>query len=1029
MAKLTARSVMGKAAARAVRPRGRLSVGQWADNHRILTSKGSGEVGRWRTSRNPMLREIMECLSVHSPVREIWVMKSSQVGATELSVNWIGYTMEYAPGPMMVLMPTLDARDSWKTQKLNPLLTDTPCIRDMLGGQRSRDAANNKELIDFPGGILFLSGGNSPNSYAQKSARNLMMDDLDRFPTAVGDEGDPVELARSRVKSFVRHKLLFISTPTIKGASLIERGYEAGDQRKYHVACPHCDQRQVLHWAQIRASEDIKSAYYICENGCVIDEYYKTSMLAGGGWVAEHPERKVRSYHISALYAPIGLGPSWLDLVLHFKRVHLDPVQLKTFINQNLGEAWEDQSEKLKSHELAKRAGDFSLGTIPPGVLAITAGIDTQDKWLAITLLGWGAPSHEHGPARLWVLDWAEIQGDTANPQVWNELEAYLHRPLINSYGKSLRIRAAGIDSRGHRAEEVKNFVMRQSLKVQVYAVQGSTSRLGRAIAQTGSVPTKTNSGKLLRHGYMLWNVGTEYCKDHIFANLSADGERSPDERVFNFPQGLETEYFDGLLSEVYDPDKKRYVQRLGAKYLRNEPLDCFDAETEVLTVAGWKLFAKLTAIDLLATVNLAIDEIEYQAPQGLIARHYCGEMVELKSTHIDILVTPGHRMITLKKKQVSTAPGKRKWSFDVSPEITLAKDLTVHHCIKIKSTWRGSEKKNVIITPSVSRRGVKIQPTQKIDSKDLAALMGWWISEGSVFSGRSKTQGNMRHRVEISQTKPEQRAVIRELLGRLPWKWAENKKGFICTSKQLYEYVIQFGRYQHERRVPQWIKDSSPDIIEQFLFAAIAGDGWTQQRKPHHRVSRVYATTSAQLADDIQELFIKIGNAATMRNVNPAGWKINGRSGDACRTQYHVYERLASRAYLDGGGAGKRGFFGKKVHYDGMVYCATVPNGTLILRRGGKTFIAGNCTVYAWAVGHHRNINIGRGRTGRPDLKYWERLAVMLEDGSPIAEYSNPSGAPTITAPASEIKRVPDYNNRTSRHSELMARLRRRHE
>jgi phage terminase large subunit GpA-like protein len=515
-----------------------------------------------------MLREIMDCLSLHSSVREVWVMKSSQVGVTEASVNWIGYTMEYAPGPAMVLMPTLEARDTWKVQKLNPLLTDTPCIRDMLGGLRSRDAAFSKELIDFPGGILFLAGGNSPNSYAQKSVRNLMMDDLDRFPAQIGDEGDPVELARSRVKAFVRHKLLFASTPTIKGASLIERGYDDGDKRKYHVVCPHCQEQQILRWEQVRANVTLTAAHYICEQGCIIEEHHKPAMLECGVWIAEHPDRRVRSYHISALYAPIGLGPSWLDLVVQFKRLHKDPVQLKTFINQNLGEAWEDQTDKLKSHDLAKRIGEFALSNIPPGCLALTCGIDTQDKWLAITLLGWGA-NGQH-----WIVDWTELQGDTTNIQVWDELEAWLHAKRFNSYGKEMRIRAAGIDSRGHRTEQVKEFVMRTTHRIPIYSVQGATNRIGRAIAQTGSSPSKTYTGKVIKHGYLVWNVGTEHCKDFIFAHLGADGEKPAEARTFNFAQGLDTEYFDGLLSEVYDPEKKRYIPRIGQKHKRNEPLD-----------------------------------------------------------------------------------------------------------------------------------------------------------------------------------------------------------------------------------------------------------------------------------------------------------------------------------------------------------------------------------------------------------------------------------------------------------------------
>ncbi|MTW38009.1 phage terminase large subunit family protein, partial [Streptococcus pneumoniae] len=90
---------------------------------------------------------------------------------TEALVNVLGYTMDHAPCPAMVMMPSLEARDSWKVQKLNPLLQETPAVRDLLGGVRSRDAANRQDLIDFPGGVLFLAGGNSANSYAQKSVR------------------------------------------------------------------------------------------------------------------------------------------------------------------------------------------------------------------------------------------------------------------------------------------------------------------------------------------------------------------------------------------------------------------------------------------------------------------------------------------------------------------------------------------------------------------------------------------------------------------------------------------------------------------------------------------------------------------------------------------------------------------------------------------------------------------------------------------------------------------------------------------
>src|SRR5574340_924538 len=558
--------------ARAVKPRDRLTVSDWADRHRVLSSKQSGERGRWRTSRNPILREIMDCLSATSQVREVVVMKSSQVGVTEAMVNAIGYTMHHAPAPMMVLMPTLDARDKWKQQKLNPLLQDEGVVRDILGGMKSRDAANSKDSIDFPGGILFLAGGNSPNSYAQVTAQRVMMDDLDRFPGEIGEEGDPVALARGRCKSFPRYKLLLVSTPTIRESSLIEREYRLTDQRRYHVHCPACGHGQPLAWENLKWDQATKppaSAWYECaECGHAIEEHHKPELLAGGKWVPAHPEVKRRGYHVSALYAPIGLGPSWLDLATKFLEAKADPGTLKTFVNTDLGETWEDQTTALKTNELEKRMEvEFDLGQIPPGVVALTAFIDTQDSWLDCHLLGW----HEGGYR---LIDWHQIHGDTARPEPWDEAAAWLNAPRTNAWGRPVRIHAAGVDSRGHRGQQVRAFVQRQDLRVRVLACQGSTSRMGRAISVTPSYPDKDRKGRTIKGGYAVWNIGTEFCKDYLYGHLVADGALPVEERRYRFPAGLPTEYFDGLLSEVYNPETKRYEHKKGARFKRNEPLD-----------------------------------------------------------------------------------------------------------------------------------------------------------------------------------------------------------------------------------------------------------------------------------------------------------------------------------------------------------------------------------------------------------------------------------------------------------------------
>src|SRR5215207_9768453 len=77
-----------------------LTVSEWSDRHRMLSSKASAEPGRWRTSRTPYLQEIMDSLSPTSPVERVVFMKGVQIGATECGCCWIGYVIHHAPGPM-----------------------------------------------------------------------------------------------------------------------------------------------------------------------------------------------------------------------------------------------------------------------------------------------------------------------------------------------------------------------------------------------------------------------------------------------------------------------------------------------------------------------------------------------------------------------------------------------------------------------------------------------------------------------------------------------------------------------------------------------------------------------------------------------------------------------------------------------------------------------------------------------------------------------------------------------------------------
>lgn len=579
------------ALARACRPRKRLTVSQWADAHRVLTSKASSEAGQWKTSRVPFAREIMDCLSVESPVQSVSIMKAAQITGTEIALNWTGYVMDHAPAAMLVVVPTLDVRERWVKQRLDPMLTETPRLAELFDAKRRRAGANTEGLKDYPGGMLILGGANSAASLAAMPIKYTVNDELDRFPWEVGEEGDPHELIRARQRTFPRRKELNISTPTIKDASRIEGLYLAGDQRRYHVPCPHCHELLVLHWTanpeepqhgQLKWSIDPetkqpRNVVYVCGHcGSEIDEHHKPWMLEHGRWIPKYPRRAARSYHINGLYAPLGLGLRWHELVTEWLAAQGDRTKLKVFINTNLGEPWEDRDGTLSDKALADRAEAYGLKEIPPGCLVLTAGIDVQGDRIEIQTLG-------HGRGRkTWTVDYFVLPGDPARildaaSRGEGPLIDYLVTPLVNRFGHEMRIEAAAIDTGGHHTQEVYNFVRAAKQLPQarrprrLMAVKGANAP-GKPILAGRPQPQDVNwRGKVIKHGVLLWMVGTDTAKSLLFDRLKDDAKQEPAARLVRFSKDLPEEFYVGLTAERFDPEKNKWVK---LRNRRNEPLD-----------------------------------------------------------------------------------------------------------------------------------------------------------------------------------------------------------------------------------------------------------------------------------------------------------------------------------------------------------------------------------------------------------------------------------------------------------------------
>jgi phage terminase large subunit GpA-like protein len=606
--------------ARALMPPQQITVSEWSDRYRMLSSAASAEHGPWRTRRTPYLSEVMDALSPNSPVQFVTFMAGAQLGKTECLNNLIGYTIHQAPGPMMAVQPTVDLAKVMSRQRLEPLIADSPVLRRLIGGTKSRDSTNTVLHKDFPGGFLRLVGANSSAGLRSMPVRILALDEIDAYPGDVDGEGDPVALAEARTRTYAgRKKVVKTSTPTIEGRSRISKSYDEGDRSRFHLPCPECGELEVLAWRDIKYDRDedgdlvLDTVRWACPAcGSLVAEHHKTAMLEGGVWIAEAPDlsHRHRSFHISSLYSPVGWY-SWEDAVRDFILASKpgETEALRAFVNTVLGETWKEKGEAPEWERLYNRRETYELGVVPAGVSILTVGVDVQADRLEFEVVGWGDNFES------WSVDYRVIMGRPDEDKTWEELE----RAIGSGYplaGSDVRVPIAkvAVDT-GYATQSVYTWIRRQRAD-QVLAIKGGPDSYPMLVGTPKKVET-TEKGRRLRRGLQLWTVGTGVAKAELYAWLRAEQPTNPEKTGFprgwsHFPQ-YEEEHFKQLCAEVLVVRIKRSAgarRETGRRYVwektreRNERVDCRVYARAAAYVAGvdrWSSEDWATQAELLA--------------------------------------------------------------------------------------------------------------------------------------------------------------------------------------------------------------------------------------------------------------------------------------------------------------------------------------------------------------------------------------------------------------------------------------------
>lgn len=561
------------------KPPEQLTVTEWSDKYRRLSAENSAEPGRWRTSRTPYLKEIMDAFT-DPKVHRIAVAASSQVGKTECEMNMLGYAIDIDPGPIMLVMPTVDNAKDFSKRRIAPMIRDTKPLREKIAKAKSRDGENTVLKKAYPGGMLTMTGSNSPASLASVPARYVFGDERDRWAKDAGGEGDPWGLVEARTITFYNYKMVEVSTPTIKGYSAIESAFNTGTQEYWCVKCPHCGEYTFIRFDNIRFEHHsnkvngkkqyiVDSVSYCCpECGCVSSEAEMRKQPRK--WIAKNPEaykNGVRSFWINAFSSP---WMPWDKLVLRFLEAKDDPEKLKTVYNTLFGELWEDRGDLEDEDEMLARREPYDAD-LPEGVLCLTCGVDTQDNRLEYEVVGHGRFGEN------WGIEKGYIMGKPSEKDVWERLDGVIDRSYYFKNGKALRISLTFIDSGGHYTQEVYEQCNKRINK-RVFAIKGKG---GEGVPFTGP-PSKVNivrDDKVVGKAW-LYVLGVDAGKERIMSGLKVkkqDDGTSP--RYSHFPlnesKGYDSNYFSGLLSEKMTYKNGKWSWEKLPGHNRNEALDC----------------------------------------------------------------------------------------------------------------------------------------------------------------------------------------------------------------------------------------------------------------------------------------------------------------------------------------------------------------------------------------------------------------------------------------------------------------------
>lgn len=536
-------------------------MSQWADKYRIIPAGTSNQPGRWKTSKTPYLRGIMDAFS-DDRIEEIVFIKPTQVGGTESILNILGYIVDQDPSSTLVVYPSDTLAEDISKNRIQPMLRATKPL-----AEKFREDDSKLLALQFDNMYIPLTGANSAASLSSKPIRFVLLDEVDKYPprSGGGKEADPISLARERTNTFSYNKKIFItSTPTLKTGAIWREWESCTRQLFFYVPCPHCGRMQRLRFHQLKfpkegsKTERSAAAYYECPycQGKISDAD-KNKILQLGQWMNEGETEGMRvspkktGFALNAIYSP---WLSFADVAYKWLDAQGDQEKMQNFVNSWLGEPWEDVGSTAGAQKVLDNRGVYTRGMVPDWAQIITCGVDVQQNCLYYTVDAWGQGK------KIYNIDHDCIPGVDFNT-LWD----VINQTYYDAKGRDWYIDLALIDS-GDQTDQVYDFCyVHNPLTV---PVKGSST----PIPARYRVSAIQREGSAAR-GMNLIICDGSYYKTMIYAKINAvDGSW----QVFD---GVDQEYCEQITNEHKVFERKNgvgsWVWRPKTSGAPNHYLDC----------------------------------------------------------------------------------------------------------------------------------------------------------------------------------------------------------------------------------------------------------------------------------------------------------------------------------------------------------------------------------------------------------------------------------------------------------------------